>query len=160
PTLNAGVNLRIHRGNLLASSGIIRDVNSQSLYAGWGARTVGAESLAVPGLRVFAQLADAIYEPVAARQRVVAWRFDLAATGNAVLLEVADGYLALAGAEALLQMVRQSESELAEVVRVTANFARTGQGRPGDANRARSQALLLHTQEQRVEEEIAVAAAE
>jgi outer membrane protein TolC len=160
PTLNAGMNLHIHRGNLLASSGIIRDVNSQLLYAGWGARTVGAETLAFPGLRVFAQVADAIYEPVAARQRVAARRFDLAATGNAVLLEVADRYLALAGAEALLQMVRQSESELAEVVRVTANFARTGQGRQSDADRARSQALLLRTEEQRAEEEIAVASAE
>src|SRR5205085_2233751 len=54
---------------------------------------------------------------------------------------------------------RQSESEAAEVVRLTANFAQAGQGRAADADRASSDALLLHIQEQRAEEELAVAAA-
>jgi outer membrane protein TolC len=72
-------------------------------------------------------------------------------------------YLALAGAEARVAALRRSESEVGEVgevARLTANFARVGQGRESDAERARSEALLLHAQEQAAEEEVAVASAD
>jgi len=49
---------------------------------------------------------------------------------------------------------------LQKIVELTANFARTGQGREGDAGRARSEALLLSAQEQHAQEEVAVASAE
>lgn len=159
PTLNAGTTFNLHRGNLQSSQGIILDVDRQSLYAGAGAVTTGTGTVAIPGVRVTANLADAIYEPVAASRQVDGRRLDATATRNAILLEVATRYLDLAGAEARLAALRQSESEAAEVVRLTTNFARTGQGRSADAERASSDALLLHTQEQRVEEEVAVAAA-
>jgi outer membrane protein TolC len=111
-------------------------------------------------VRITAHLADALFEPQVARQRVAARSLDATATRNTVLLDVVLRYFDLAGAEARLRATRQSQSELAEVVRVTANFARTGQGREGDAERARSEAFLLATQEQRNEEEVAVASAE
>ncbi len=47
-----------------------------------------------------------------------------------------------------------------EVVRATSAFAQTGQGRVGDANRSRSQALLLHAQEFRAQAKLAVTSAE
>jgi outer membrane protein TolC len=159
PTLNAGTNYHSHTGNLQASPGFIRQVDSQDLYVGAGARTLAAETVAVPGIRLFAHLGDAVYEPLAARRRVAVRHFEEAATENAVLLEVAVRYLDLVGAEALLEAVRQSEAELGEVVKLTAVQASAGQGRAGDAERALSQALLLHTEEQRAEEEVAVASA-
>jgi outer membrane protein TolC len=160
PTLSAGMNFNLHRGNLQSSQGIIRDVDRQALYVGAGARAVGAGTVTIPGVRLTAHLADAVFAPVAARQQVIGSRFDALATQNRVLLEVATRYFALAGAEARLQAIRESEVELAEVVRLTANYARTGQGREGDAERSRSAALLLHVQEERAEEEDAVAAAD
>jgi outer membrane protein TolC len=160
PTLEAGTSFNLHRGNLQSARGLLRDVDRQSLYVGAGALAVGAGTVAVPGVRVTAHLADAIFEPQAARQRVASRRFDARATQNAVLLDVTTRYFALVGAEALLQALRLSESELAEVVRLTANFARTGQAREGDAERARSEAFLLHVQEQQAQEEVAVAAAD
>jgi outer membrane protein TolC len=76
-----------------------------------------------------------------------------------VLLEVATAYLDLLGAEGRLAILRQSELDFGEVARLTSEFARTGQGRPADADRARTDLLLLHTQEQAAEEAVAVAAA-
>src|SRR5207245_1686409 len=134
----------------------IREVNRDSLYLGAGASAVGTGTVGFPGVWISAQLADAIFEPRATRQAVAARQFDARATRNNILLDVAVRYLALAGAETRLQVVRQSERELAEVVKATANFALVGQGRKGDADRARSEALLLHAVAQQVEEEVAV----
>ncbi len=160
PTLNAGVDFDLHRGNLESASGTIFSVNRQSLYAGAGAAAVGAGPVGVPGVRIFSHLADALYEPRAARQRVEARRFEAAATGNAILLEVASRFFDLAGAEVRLQAVRQSEQEVGAVAKLTADFARAGQGRQGDADRARSEALLLEAVEKNAQEEVVVAAAE
>ena len=135
PTLNAGVNFNLHRGNLESSSGVIRDVDRQALFVGAGARAVGAGTVTIPGVWFTAHLADAVFEPLAAQQQVIGSRFNALATQNAVLLDVATQYLALVGAEARLQAIRQSKQDLAEIVRLTTNFARTGQGREGDASR-------------------------
>ena len=160
PSLNAGIDYDLHDGNLQTSSGIIRAVDRESLYFGAGAGAVGAGTAAIPGVRLFAQLADAIYAPLVARQVVASRRFGAAATRNQTLLDVATQYLALLGAEGRLAVIRQSEADYREVARLTAAYARTGQGRPADAERARADALLLRVQELRAQEEVAVAAAE
>jgi outer membrane protein TolC len=145
---------------LQSAAGIIREVNREAFYGGLGAAAVGAGTVGFPGIRITAHLADAFFEPTATRQAVVGRQFDALATRNTILLEVATRYLTLAGAETTLQVVRQSERDLGEIARITDDFARVGQGRQGDADRARSQALLLHTVEQRAEEDVAVASAE
>src|SRR5207237_1324778 len=87
-------------------------------------------------------------------------RFAAAATGNTVLLDVADRYLALAAAQERRRAIHKSEQEVGEVVRLTTNFAKAGQGRHGDADRARADALIFHDEAERAEEEVAVAAAD
>jgi outer membrane protein TolC len=160
PTLNAGLNFRVHSGSLLSSSGIVRYDDISSLYAGLGADAVGAGTVTVPGVRIFAQLGDAIFEPRTAALRLQARNLDSAAVRNRVLLEVVQRYFELLGAEARLGALRQSQTELAEIVRLTANFAKAGQGREGDAQRALAEAELLRADMQSVEEEAAVAAAQ
>jgi outer membrane protein TolC len=160
PTLNAGVTLDLHAGNLEASSGIIRDLRRGSLYAGAGAGVRAAETVPIPGVRVFAHLADALFEPRAAREQVAGRRADADATRNNILLEVAIRYLALAGAEARLQALRVSEQDLEVVVRMLATGTQAGQWRQGDADRSAAEALLLRTEEQQAEGEVAVASAE
>ena len=56
--------------------------------------------------------------------------------------------------------MRQSEADFREVVRLTDAYALAGQGRQGDADRARTDALRVHIQEQSAEEEVAVASAD
>ncbi len=160
PTLNAGATLSLHQGDLLTAQGIVRDVQRESLYFGAGANVRGAGTVAIPGVILTAPLADAIFAPRVARQKVVASTFDTQATRNDILLQVANSYLALAGAGARLLALRQSESELADVVRLATNFAATGQGREGDAERARSEALLLRNADFQTQEDTSRAAAE
>jgi len=160
PTLNTGMNYRAHSGNLLSSSGIIRYDDIQSLYAGFGSYAKGADTVAIPGVRIYVHLGEAIFEPRIAAFRLQARSFDSVAVRNQVLLDVVERFFDLQSAEARLKALRQLESELAEIVRLTANFAKAGQGREGDAQRAQAEAHLLHTDMDRAEEEGAVAAAQ
>jgi outer membrane protein TolC len=159
PSIDAGANIDVHRGSLESSQGIIRDVDRQALYLGLGAGVVGAGPVAIPGIRVTAHLADAIYEPQIANQRVSNREYNALATRNSVLLQAVTRYLDLIGAENRLQAIRQSEREVNEVATLNANFARAGQGRDADAKRAKSELLLLQAQKQGIEEEKAVATA-
>ncbi|HEX7375894.1 MAG TPA: TolC family protein, partial [Pirellulales bacterium] len=156
PSLNGGLMYHNHLGNLQSSAGQMKNIYNDSFYYGAGSRTLAAESLAVPGVRIFAHLGDAYFEPLAVRQQVAMRRFDAAATANTLVLEAVIRYFDLLGAEGRYEAARQSEREAAEIVRITASYAITGQGREGDANRARSEAYLMHVEVQRAEERIAV----
>lgn len=157
PSLNAGTSLHEHQGNFQASTGQIKYIYSKSLYFGGGTRTWAAESLAIPAVRLFAHVGDAIFEPLSVRQQVAAKRFDSTATANTLLLEAVIRYFELLDAEARYQAARETERETAEIVQITAAYAQTGQGREGDANRARTEAYLMHTEVQRAEARMAVA---
>ncbi|HWY86638.1 MAG TPA: TolC family protein, partial [Gemmataceae bacterium] len=160
PSFNVGTTLSMHQGNLLSSQGIIRNVERESLFFGAGADVRGAGPVAVPGIILTSHLGDAVFAPQVARQKVVSSSFDALATRNQILLQVANAYLGLAGAEARVLVLRQSEGELAEVARLTSNFALKGQGREGDAQRARSTLELLHGAQIQAEEDVAVQAAD
>lgn len=160
PTLNAGTNYHLHQGVLQTSFGEIRNLNEQALYVGGGARTLAAETVAIPAVRIFSHLGDALYAPLAAGQIVSSRSSDSIAVGNAMLLTVVQRYLELAMAEASLDAIHRGEDSMRVIVLSTAAFAQTGQGREGDFQRARADALLLHSEEQRLQEEIAVASVE
>ncbi|WP_171471428.1 TolC family protein [Frigoriglobus tundricola] len=159
PSINVGGNYHDHDGNLQAGSGLIRNVNSQSLFLGLGASTVGSQTVTVPGIRVLAHLGDAWFEPLAARQRVSARQSDARAVENDILLQVASAYLELAGAEALLGVLQQARGDAGEVARVTRVFAEQGAGRQADAERASARADLVRREERAVEGDVAVASA-
>jgi outer membrane protein TolC len=158
PSFNVGVSYHGHNGDLQRSSGRILSVSSQSLYIGGGARTLAAESVAIPAVLVTAPLTDAWFLPLVARQDVARARYDANATANSVLLEVAKLYLDLQAAEASLILRRKTYEQEAEVARVTAVNADVGQGTRADANRALTELKLLERDVQRGEEEVAVAA--
>ncbi len=160
PTLNAGAMYHRHEGSLQAADGQIQRVDLQSLYFGGGSWTFASQTVLIPAVRIFGNLGDAIYAPLAAAQVVNSRNADARGVENSVLLEVARRYLDLLGAEATLEAVRRSEDNLREVVSATAAFARAGQGRMGDYHRARTDALLLHSREMRIQETVAVASAE
>lgn len=159
PHLSAGANVRVHRGVFQNAPGDVGPSDIQSLYVGAGARAIGTGPPATPGVWLFAHLGDAVYARLAAAQRVTARAGDAAATQNAVLLDVAVAYLELAGAEARLAVLKRGEGEVGEVVRRTADFARAGQGRKADADRAAATADLVRRDVHRAEEDAAVAAA-
>ncbi len=157
PDLNAGSNYHLHNGPLQTSFGLIRTLNEQSVYVGGGARALAAETVAIPAVRIFSHIGDAIFQPLAARQDMSARSSQAKATETLVLLDVAARYLDLAGSDARVEAWRQSQSEANEIARVTEAFARTGQGRDGDFKRARSDALLMQVERQGAEAEANVA---
>lgn len=160
PSLNAGTMYHLHQGRLQTSFGQIRSVNLQSVYVGGGTGAMAANTVAIPAVRIFAQLGEAFYAPLAAGQVVSSRSFASRAIDNSVLLEVVSRYLELVAAESRLEAIHRSEDDLRQVVVATGAFAKAGQGRVGDFNRARTAALLLHAQEQQAQEEAVVAAAE
>src|SRR5262249_4401092 len=115
PSLDAGASLNEHWGNLQSASGTIEDVQRQALYFGNGAGAVGAGTVGVPGVRLTARVADALFAPAAARQEVAARRLDAAAVRNSILLDVVQAYFDLIGAEAKLSALHQSQGELGEL---------------------------------------------
>jgi outer membrane protein TolC len=160
PDLNAGSNYHLHNGALQTSFGLIRRLDEQSVYVGGGVRALAAETVAIPAVRIYSHLGDAIFTPLATRQDWAASSYQANATENLVLLDVATRYLELAGAEARTEAWRQSVGEAAEIARITENFARVGQGRDGDFKRARSDALLLTIRLEQAEGEANIAANE
>lgn len=159
PYLNAGTNYHDHTGPLQRSNGSILKLNEQSLYFGGGARTVAAESVAIPAVNIFSPLTDAIYEPLAAQQRVVGARYNASDTANKVLLDVSSLYIELLGAGAVVESRRVSTGEAGRIAESVAAFARTGQGRKSDADRAEADLHLFQAAIQRAEERVAVASA-
>lgn len=160
PHLRAGSNFHLHNGILQNSFGLMRKVNARSFYLGGGARTLAAETVGFPAVQIAVHLGDALYEPLAAKQLIFTRQFEAQATSQEIFLEVANRYLEIMSAEAELKALRQSEVELAEIVRLTAAYARTGVGKDSDMRRARTEALLVRVEEERAQERLVVASAE
>lgn len=160
PSLNAGFNYRDHNGVFQRSSGQILGVTEQSFYYGGGAAAIGSGTVTIPAVNVFTPLTDALYEPLAAEQRVVGARLNASATANTTLLEVAGLFVDLVGAEAILAARMELAADFDRIVAGVQAYAATGQGRRSDAERAeadrrRFQALILAAQE-----DVAVASAQ
>ncbi|MGC3967753.1 MAG: TolC family protein [Pirellulales bacterium] len=160
PDLSAGANYRKHLGVYQSSFGQIRDVSMSSAYLGAGSFAVGGNSPVVPGVRLTTHLADALYEPSAARQLTASRAFDVRATRNATFLESTIAYLELLSAEHRLRAATQTYADVESLVATTGDFAQTGQGRAGDAHRAQAEGFLLLVELHRLDEELGVRAAE
>lgn len=136
PSLHAGTNFDNHTGPLQQSTGSIVNVNRGSLYLGFGAGAVGAGTVNVPGVVWSGNVSEVIYASLVSRQVVRQRQFTSDAVRNDVLLSVASAYLNLLRAEAARAIAIETRGDAREVARVTANYARTGQGRQADADRA------------------------
>ncbi len=88
PDLNAGSNYHLHNGALQTSFGLIRNLTEQSIYVGGGARTLAAETVAIPMVRILGHTGEAIFLPLAARQEMSARSSDANATEIKVMLDV------------------------------------------------------------------------
>ena len=139
PSLNFGANYHGHNGALQRSSGKIIDVSLQSLYVGAGAGAYIQSPPLIPGVNILTPLTDAIYQPLVARQRVTASRFNVRATENDILVDVAVLQIELMRHYALLETHRLSEAQAYQVVRAIEQYAITGEGRQSDYDRARAE---------------------
>jgi outer membrane protein TolC len=160
PSLNAGTNYHLHTGVLQTAFGQIRSLTEQSLYLGGGSGAISSSTIAVPAVRIFSQVGDAYYLPLAAGQTVTARAFDSRATDNVTLLDVADRFLTLVAAEARREALLVSLQEIRQIEQSQKAFADAGQGRDADYRRARANRLLMELDEMQAQEDAAVASAE
>jgi outer membrane protein TolC len=140
PTLNAGTNLDHHDGTLQSSNGTILQVNRDALYLGLGADAVGAGTVNIPGLVWSGNVSAVLFQNLVSRQVVRQRTFADQAVRNQVLLRVAQEYMELLRADGRRAVGERNLAEAREVQRITANYAKTGQGRQADADRAATEA--------------------
>ena len=110
-------------------------------------------------MSIFTPLTDAWFEPLAARQRVIASRFNAQATENDILMEVAVLHLELIRHNTLLETHRLSETQAYEIVQAIEQYAITGQGRQSDYDRAKAEWRYRRADVQDAEEGVGVAVA-
>jgi outer membrane protein TolC len=159
PSLNWGASYRGHNGVLQRPTGKIINLSLQSVYLGAGVNPIGSGTDQIPGVNIFAALTDALFEPLAARQRLAGANFGAQATSYDILLDVAVLHLELLGTQSIVALQRLSESEFYEVYRLAKDYADAGEGREADAYRARSQWQRRRALVQKAEEDFAVTAA-
>ncbi|HEV3342966.1 MAG TPA: TolC family protein [Pirellulales bacterium] len=136
PNLNAGTNFDTHSGNLQQSSGHILDVSRSALFVGSGANAIAAGSVNIPGVMWNQNISQGIFTYLVARQTVRQQQFASQATRNQVLLRVSLAYTELLRASGRRAIAIRIRDDAAEIARLTAAYARSGQGRQADADRA------------------------
>lgn len=136
PNINFGTNYDDHTGNLQQSSGAMLSVHRESIYAGLGSGAIGAGTAAIPGVVWNLQVSDTIYGCLIAKQVVAQQCFAAEAVRNNILLRVAVAYEELVRAEEARAVAVKIRDDATEVARLTAAYAKTGQGRKSDADRA------------------------
>jgi outer membrane protein TolC len=136
PNLNYGSNYDLHRGPLQQSNGNILKVHRDALYAGLGVNAIAAGTVSIPGIQYNLNVGTAWFDWLQRRQNLARASAATRTANNNVMLDVALAYSNLLRAETMRAIALQNRTEMAEVARVTAAYANTGQGRKADADRA------------------------
>ena len=139
PTLNGGGSFDSHTGNLQQSSGNILSVNRSQVYVGAGANAVAAGTVGIPGVVLSGNPAEGLFRFLVTRQIVVQREFSNAAERNQVLLRVCLAYSELLRATGQRAIYAKVRDQAEDVARTTAAYARIGQGRQADADRANAE---------------------
>ncbi len=139
PSIQAGINYQNHDGPLQNSDGTITSASRSALEAGLGMYAVGGGAPAIPGVTAKFALADAVFQRRIADQQVAAQQNAATATTHDFLLSAALAYLDLLRAFQQQAIAQETLVHAEELAKLTAAFARTGQGNQADADRAETE---------------------
>ncbi len=159
PSIRGGANYNRHDGSIQAVPGNQFNTSRGLFYTGLGAFGQSVASPAVPGVYMNFHLADAIFQPLAARQFTGAQRSAAAAASNDALLDVSLSYLELLRAHQDLAIASEIREDAQRIADVTADYARTGQGLQADADRLQAELAVRRNDVLRSEEARSVASA-
>jgi outer membrane protein TolC len=160
PTLRIGASSNRHDGNMQETSGNVVDADRAARFRGLGAGAVGAGDLQASGLSLGVDLADAIYQPLVARQNRAAAQAASVANRHAVLVATASAYLEWLRARAEGRIVVDALQRAVELATLTASYADAGEGLLADAEMAAVQPLLWEQRRAASGERAEAAAAE
>ena len=159
PSIRGGVNYNKHEGQIQDVAGSIITTSRNSLYSGLGASAVGAGSPAVPGLLAQFHVTDAIHQPRIAASEVCARTFAAQAQANDSTLQTALAYLELLRAEQDVAIAHEAQENTLKLQKLTATYAKSGQGQQADDDRARAELSLRENDLERASESVLVASA-
>lgn len=148
PSLNLGTNFDSHTGFLQQANGNVLAVNRSALYVGAGANAVAAGTVSIPGLQYNLNVSESIYRYLVARKVTEVSQHERRASENDVLLRVAVAYTDLLRAVGTSSLTTLTRNDAREVARLTAAYAKAGEGRPADAERAATE--LARREEDRI----------
>jgi len=157
PSVRAGVGYNHHDGAIQTVEGDQITTSRNGLYSGLGASDFAGGAPIIPGIWANFQLADAIFQPLAAQQAVGARRAAAGATLNDTLLKVALAYLELLRARQDLAIADETRSHAQALADLTQSYAAVGEGLKSDADRAATELALRANNVVRAKETIAVA---
>lgn len=142
PTLRVGGSANRHDGNLQETSGNVVAADRAARFSGLGAGAVGAGDPAVPGVSISVDIADAIFQPLVARQNRAAMVASSVVNHRAVLVDVAAVYLEWLRARSETLIADEALGRAVELATLTASYADAGEGLRADAEMAAVQPLL------------------
>ncbi|XZE35507.1 TolC family protein [Pirellulaceae bacterium SH501] len=147
PSIQSGFNYRRRDGNYQGVDGSIVDVNLNSMNYGLGAGAVAAGSPTQPGVVAQFHLADALFLPKAAEK--TAWARGHAANAvlNQQLLNGGLAYIELLEAYQDAEVISQSVARIAELAKITQDYADAGEGLKSDADRTATELSLLESRQ-------------
>lgn len=157
PSIRGGVNYDRHDGSIQQVQGNQFNTSRSAVYSGLGAGVFGAGPPLVPGVYANFNLADAYFQPLAARQFTQAQRRAAAAVTNDTLLNVAQVYLELLRASQDEEIARGIAEQTGRLAQLTADYAQTGEGLPADADRLHVELTIRKNDVSRAEESRQVA---
>lgn len=160
PTLRVGASANRHDGNLQETGGNVVDADRSARFRGFGAGAVGAGDLPQAGLSVSVDIADAIFQPLVARQNRAAISASAAANRRSVLVDVAAAYFDWLRARSELNIIGDALTRAVDLATLTASYAEAGEGLRADAEMAAVQPLLWEQRRLAAEERVEVAVAE
>ena len=137
PVIRGGTSYNRHDGSIQSVAGDQFNTDRGALYAGLGGGIYGAGTPILPGAYANFSLADAFLQPLAARQFAAARGQAATAVTNDTLLAVAQAYLELLRAEQDQSIAQEIASRTDVVAKLTADYARAGEGLQADADRLR-----------------------
>jgi outer membrane protein TolC len=159
PSIRAGGNYNKHEGRIQQVEGDNIQVSRGAAFGGFGANAVGAASPGIPGIYAYFQTTDAIFQRRITGYALEAREFQANAVTNDQLLETALAYLSLLEAEQRKAIAAETLDHGQQLVKLTADFARTGAGNLADADRAVAALSLLKNETARADEAALVASA-
>ncbi len=159
PSLNGGASYNTHAGVLQQSNGNMLSVNRSSVYVGAGSLAVAAGTVAIPGVFLTGNTAEALFRILISKQVVRQTQFASLAARNQAFLRTCVAYCDLLQAEGRRAIGEQIASDAEQVANITAQYARTGAGRPADANRAATEWARRRAEVRQFEGEMLMASA-
>lgn len=135
PSIRAGMNYIHHEGNVQDVVGNVFETSKSTFYGGLGAGGGGSGSPMFPGLVAQFHLTDAIFQPKIAGHQASSRQFGATAVRNDTLRTTAVAYLELQRAEQSLAISEEALGNTNRLVKLTGDYARTGQGLRSDHER-------------------------